>query len=492
MVEEDITDFEDEEGGEDQTNSRGVKKIAARENKAVKCSRLFFVLALFTKEQAVLFPLGVFLIHLQKRHPVFKLNVIKEYVSFFVISAVFALITFQITKSGGPSVVDRNITFIQKLQLLSECVINYIIHFIYPFNLSYSYQESELNLTGILFRIFLLVVVLAISIFTYIKKEQLRFGILWFYGFLTIAFTFSFFHLRDTYMADRYMYLAIIGIAYVWYYVMKYINKSIDTVVRLDLSVSMIFIVLCMGLTANRVPVFKNNESVWTDVLQKDSKNQYANNSLGFYYSNNNQPDKALMHYKRAIELAPEYYLAHSNIGKVYVEKKEYNLALKHVNEALRLNPSYKRGYRNRAALNLILKDHKALIKDLNYLIAKDPTDVILLTQRYKSYFELKKYNKAIQDASKVITLNPNDHNAYYMVGHSNYMLKKYSLSEAYLTKAIVINKDIGNYYYVRSLARLFQKKLVSAFKDAVKAKALGHKVSQNYISFLAQVNSKP
>ena len=236
-------------------------------------------------------------------------------------------------------------------------------------------------------------------------------------------------------------------------------------------------------MTINRVPVFKSSYTLFEDALKKNNKNHFAYGSLGFYYRNNGDFNKAISSYKKSLELYPNNSRVHSNLGKVYFEQKKYDLTLTHINKALQLNPNYERGYKNRIALNQVLKD-------LNFLLNKAPNDFDLKLIRAKTYFALKKYTQCIADCNAIIVGNKATHFTHYIKGHSLLLLNKNKEAVNALSKAIKLNANINSYYYIRSLSYFKLKKYKLAYNDVLIAKK-GFKVPKKYFTVLSKIANK-
>ena len=57
--------------------------------------------------------------------------------------------------------------------------------------------------------------------------------------------------------------------------------------------------------------------------------------------------DDAIRHYQRAVDIAPEFYLAHNNLGSDYVSKSDFSDARKEFDQVVKLNQSDANGYFN-------------------------------------------------------------------------------------------------------------------------------------------------
>ena len=445
---------------------------------------LFFILALLTKEQAILFPIGLVLINLKKGHNLFEKRSIIDTMVFGAISFAFGLIVIEITKTGGPSLIGTSGSLAQRLYLLSYTFLEYVTHFIWPFNLSFLYPYpniSNWSLSGKLFEVITAITILILLGLGSIKNKEIRFGTLWSLGFLSLAFSFSIFHMRDFFMADRYVYMAIIGWAFILFECLRYVSENLLKRNRIYNFAAFFFVVLLGYNTLQRVPVFKNSKTVWSNAIKVDPNNPFARNSLGYYYKNSEKDlDSALANYQIAIENKPNFYLAQNNLSKVYYEKGNLKKALEHSSLAIKYNPTYASAYLNRAAVNMKLKRYQGAVEDLTFLISHDSMNTRFIFNRAKSNFELKNYDGSIKDCLKLLKIKNNHHSAIHLLGRNQYSLKQYEASEKTLSAAIQLSKGKGAYYYDRFLTRLLLGKTKLAVNDLVKAKEYGHPVNDN------------
>ncbi|MBQ0736135.1 tetratricopeptide repeat protein [Aquimarina celericrescens] len=448
-----------------------------------------YILALLTKEQAILFPIGLFLINLIKFDSIWNKRFIVEMTLCIVIILIFGLITVEITKTGGPSIIDRNVSFYQKIALLSKTFLLYCYNFLFPFELSYSYPYPDNQSNISIFNVLLAFGLILLGCFISFKDKIFRFGFLWSLGFLSLALAFAFFHLRDSHMADRYAYVAIIGFSVIFYQSLSYLKEKIRIVNKSwFIILSLFFIVSFSIVSFNRVNVFRNNKNLWSQALEVNPMNPFAYNSLGYYYRNQGKLDTAKILYKKSIKLSPNYFLAHNNITKLYYEQKQYDSAFYHVSRAISLHPGYEHAYENRAYLYFVTNQKEKYLKDLNKLLEFSPDNERYLISRAKFYFKENKYQKALEDALKTINSNQtNDSYIFYIVGHSYLTLKNYREAEKYLSKAISIDDKKSKYYFSRSVARVSINNWKLALKDALQAKKLGYKVNQGYLAMLAR-----
>jgi len=82
-------------------------------------------------------------------------------------------------------------------------------------------------------------------------------------------------------------------------------------------------------------------------LLINQSESAFIKNEQGLVYEKNGDSDKAIVEYKKAIELDPLYDKTYNNIGISYASKKQYDLAEQSFKKAIELNPEYVKAYNN-------------------------------------------------------------------------------------------------------------------------------------------------
>ena len=192
---------------------------------------------------------------------------------------------------------------------------------------------------------------------------------------------------------------------------------------------------------------------------------EFNPNKVSYYaeradlYAKQKEYLNAIKDYNKAIELNPNNAVYYSKRAKVYEQQNEYDKALTDYNKAIELNPSKKSYYVERDSLKKLIRldEFKELQKQKNthinnaqkyehkqnYSKAIDeytkaielaPKDADLFTSRAELYFIIKEeYDKAISDYSKALELKPdNDH--YYVQRANLYLLQGDELDKAIAT----------------------------------------------------------
>ncbi len=108
---------------------------------------------------------------------------------------------------------------------------------------------------------------------------------------------------------------------------------------RIELIVLVSLVLIYGQGTFQRNYIWKNNVSLWSDVVKKSPSKARAYEYLGLAYHQNGDLDSAIQQYIKGLSLAPCSADLHNNIGISYFEKGMTDLAIQHFKTAVELNP---------------------------------------------------------------------------------------------------------------------------------------------------------
>jgi tetratricopeptide (TPR) repeat protein len=339
-------------------------------------------------------------------------------------------------------------------KLLFACYgfIMYIVKLFVPYQLNHFYPYPKIeNGLPIIFYITPLLTIASL-VWVWIKRHNriLVFGFLFY--IINIALVLQVLQVGWAVMAERYTYVPYIGLFFILAYgVDSFINRLNNPLhKRLSLAATGLIILGFAFLSFQRVDVWQDSRTLWSDNLSK-TPNSTAYNNLANFYIGLNKPDSSVIFYNRALEIDPSHSKAHKNLGVVYIFQKKYDAAISHLKQAIALSPTYTNAY----------------------------------LQLGKAYINKQQYNNALEPLNHYIRQMPNDayaYNAramcYHLSGNPSMAVPDYNL-------AIKNNQGNGLYYYNRAQALESLGRKKEALSDALKAKSLGHKFDESFIKRL-------
>jgi tetratricopeptide (TPR) repeat protein len=417
-------------------------------------SFVLFVLSGLSKPSSVVFPLILLLLdYFYKRK--FNLLSIVEKLPFFAISIFIGLATLH--AQIGISVVDiKQFNLIQQFLFASYGFFIYIAMLIFPVGLSALHPVPAFNTSLDLPWIYSVTPVINLVIVGFIlyslkNSRMLFFGLIFY--FLNIFLTLQVIQVGSAVMAERYTYLSYIGLltGLSWLMTQTAIKRKIA--MKWIYLVMVVFFGLMAILSFQRVSVWKNSGSLWTDVISKYPKSHTAYNNRGYFYVQEKKYDKALPDFTKAIDLMPNFADALNNRGGVYRLLDQNRLAVVDYTNALLIQPDYVNALagRGNAYAGLGLLD-SALI-DLNKAFKINPALANALGDRGSVYFRLGQFENAIEDCSRKIAIDPENITSYLNRGVAYSSLQKWDLALKDYTVVLNATPENLNVYEWRGVA---------------------------------------
>lgn len=441
-----------------------------------------FILSLLSKVQAVSLPLALILIdfYIEKR---FRWKQLLNKIPFFVLSLITGLAHLYLIQRSGSLEASTDYPFYQRIFLGAYSFFVYLFKAFVPYRMSAIYPYPE-KLSAIFYAAGILLVPLVFLVYKSGKaRKELAFGLLLFLA--NVVFVLQILGVGQAYLADRFTYLAYIGLFFLmaWSVSLLFTGKMKPVVVIAGAG----YLAFLGMVTWNRTQVWRNSETLFTDVVKKYPNESIAHNNLGFYYRDLNLNEKAIESYTRSIKAKPLGYLAYSNRGEVYFDLGNIDKALSDINFAIKLNPRYSKAYSNRGAIRGSRKEFDLALADLDTALTLDNKNLKAYSNRLLVFYSTGNYEKAIGDANSILQVNPGDADILNQRGLCYSKLNKSQEALTDFNSAILLNPGKGKYFQNRSYELAKTGDLKGALSDILKARELGIKVNNAYVNALEE-----
>ena len=380
-----------------------LKYIKTEKAKFYIASILLFIISCFCKEQAVSLPLAIIAVDIFSGRKLFSKKVILEKLRFFAIAIVFGLVTMAASGSGGSEEIGyTSFRFIDRFIYIGYAVCTYIYKLFVPVKLSLYYPYFPLKNVRLVYMVFPLLMLIISGFYIWAIKRRNKFivfGGLFFLINILFSLAVEIIAVRPTVMADRYVYLASVGIFFMVAYAGDVlIEKKLAKLQTLTI-IFVSFFVITGFLTFSRVKVWRNSLIMWNDVISKyqsiplfyynrglslvdknrrdealddfkkvielDARYYRAYNEIGIILTSNNKPDEALNYYNKTIALKPDFEIAYFNRGTLYGNLKEFDKAIKDYSQAIKLRGDYAKAYYNRGLAEYFAEDKEDACMDV-------------------------------------------------------------------------------------------------------------------------------
>ncbi|MCU0857358.1 MAG: tetratricopeptide repeat protein [Pontiellaceae bacterium] len=474
-----------------------MKYIRSGGPKFYAATLLFFLLSLLSKPAAVVFPLVLLLIDYYENRT-FNGRAVVDKIIFFLLALLFGIITFTIQKESA-AVDLQSYTLFERVLFASYGFITYLWKMICPTGLAafypYPSPAGNANLPVIYYLSPLLVLILGFLIYKSISFTKVIFFGFAFY-LATVVLVLQFITVGSAIIADRYTYVPFVGLFFmightidrIWYS-KKLVSLKYRTPAVLLIT---LFSGWCIYLTRNQITVWENSETLWTNVINTFPPEEnavyvpgVAFKQRGIYYGIRNRTDEALADYEVLVNRNSKDPEIYSNLGNIYAFRKEYDKAFKSYAAAISLNTNKFSAYLNRGILYTVMKKHEAAIADYNEALRIDPSSIKAYQGRASSYFESGKYELALADLNYLIRKIPNDYNCFFLRGMCHFSIGNLDESLNDFQHTVRINPGYAPAFYNLSGVYLKLNDKPNALKNALKAKSLGHEISESYLNHL-------
>jgi protein O-mannosyl-transferase len=373
--------------------------------------------------------------------------------------------------------------FYQRLFVGSYSLVVYVVKSIIPYEMSAIYPFPS-KLSAIHYLSLPAVLFLTYGILKIRKaRVEMVFGSLFF--LVNVIFVLQVIGAGQGFLADRFTYVGYAGLFFSYAILSeRLINRKWKNTVYV---IGIIWIVSLVAVSYNRVKVWENSETLFSDVISKYPHVAVAHNNMGRFFREINQYDKAIAAYNKAIEINPGSYNTYSNRGKAMFDLGRIDEALQNFNRSIELNANYVEALSNRGAAHAAKSNFQEALNDLNKALGLDPQNINALSNRSLSFYSMNEFEKAAGDITTYLNLKPDDADMLNLRSLSLNQLGRDKEALADLNRSIELMPSQGVFWQNRSY--LFNKMgdMASALRDIRQAQALGLQVNPAYLQMLQQ-----
>ena len=280
------------------------------------------------------------------------------------------------------------------------------------------------------------------------KRPYLAVGWFWYLG--TLVPVIGIVQVGEQAMADRYMYIPLIGIfiAIVWG-VSGWIKNGQQ---KLLLAFAGVSIFLLMVTTSAQVALWKNSITLFEHAISvtemKSPHFTTVHNNLGNAYANEKRYEDAAIQYRQAIKIDPQYATAHNNLGQNLHRLKMYDEAIKHYQQAIRIKTNYAKAYNNFANT---LAEQGNMEEALTYArkcVSIKPKYVYGIVTLGKILEELGELNEAKAYYMRALELDQNSFRNNLNYANVLNKMKKMAKAIPYYKKTIALKPSLMEAHY--------------------------------------------
>lgn len=425
-----------------------------------------FIFALLAKPTAVVVPLVLLVLDRWVFNRPLKDSVL-ALGGWFVLSGALAVIAKSVQQDGYPVLSTPLWT---RPFIAGDALAFYLYKLILPFQQAIDYGRASTYVIQQwwIYVTWLIPVLLGIGIWFTRKRAPWLASMGIFVVFLApvlgfIPFNFQFYST----VADRYLYLSMLGAALSVSWVCFRYQKTVVKVVCVT-------VIVLLGLrTSYQLPVWENETTLYKNALKSNPLSYLSHYNLGVAQANHGKLDEAIANYEKAVEINPRYVKAYYNLGNTLSDLGKLDAAVINYEKAIEHNVGYAKAYYN---LGITLVEQRKLEEAANrfrqtikmkpdHLEAHINLGIVLSAQ--------KKLNDAVVQFREALRINPDYAKTNEQLGLA--LLKQDQIKEAihHLTRAVTIRPNYAEAHYYLGIAYRKQGDLKKAVRHFGKALAM-------------------
>jgi Tfp pilus assembly protein PilF len=376
-----------------------------------------FIAALLAKPAAVALPLALFVTD-WFRAPNSWRTLARTYLPWFVLGALWSLLIAG-TQEVSPQARAVLLPWWARPFVASDALSFYVRKLVWPLELAACYGLTPLEASRHTWFWFSLPVVAAVFVALWRWRSVWGWAAAVFVAFVApVLGLIPFAYQRYSTVADRYVYLSLIGVSMA---VSAAMGRSLQRKPQwrsLIIGVAAAVALALMALSWRQCGFWKNSITLWEHTIKVAPRSAVAHANLAAVYALANRNDDAMQANKRAIELDPLQERAHSNLGLLLLWRDETTAALEHLRRAIEIRPTFAAPYAHIGDCFIRQGRWQDAAEAYRQALDRDPRNTQAIIGLAYSYYRRGRFAEAEQTLRDGLLLRPTSPALWLNYGH--------------------------------------------------------------------------
>ena len=356
---------------------------------------VLYVVALLSKSIAVTLPAALLVGHWWQKGRIALVDVWRL-VPFFAVGLIIVSNDMYFSRSIAP--VSLEYSPVERVLIAAYALWFYVGKLLWPSGLVVIYPHWDVRPENLLaWGCLIAAVVLVVALWRY--RQQLGRGPL--AGVLFFAITLSpvlglvdHNYMKYTFVADRYQYLAGIGVIAVVCGVVAHGARRLPDSWQKGAQIGAVAVVVVLGmLTWKQAGIYRDNETFWRYVIAHNPQARNAHLNLGASLRDQGRHTEALDIARVAVEQRPDHFKAHVLVGEILNKLERFEEAEVHLRRAIEIHPKSINAFRLLANALGEQERYDEMLQCLDRLLILDPKQEDVHANR-KATLEWMKENR--------------------------------------------------------------------------------------------------
>jgi len=407
--------------------------------------------AYLCKATAVALPLALFAIDIWLQRSLKDKKVWLEKLPLILLAIPIAIMTLNAQKQVNFLEVHHEFHWYDRVAFGGYAYVQYILQLLCPLKLSvlYPYPKAT-ELIHVLYTVIALCIV-GSMIVAYKKKWYVLRGGLIFFS-VNILPVLQFVQFGEVLMADRYLYIASIGIWFpIVYYMFTYLEARSKRILAISISIGVLGIFTLMTFVRNDIWLSEMN--FWEAIVEKFPNSSVAQNSMGGVYLKKGDYGQAMQYIDAAIAEDPDNYKAWYNKGVAYLRQSMPVAAVQAFNKSISIN-EYSKALFSRAMANEIMHKPEPALADIEKVLQQQPDNARAYYIKGSCLEQMNNIPEAINSYTMAIERESGEPLYFLKRGVLNAKTNRNNEAISDLDRAIQMEPRIGEAWYWRGIAK--------------------------------------
>jgi len=196
------------------------------------------------------------------------------------------------------------------------------------------------------------------------------------------------------------------------------------------------------GITFLMVKEYEKAILYFKRVIQINSGHEKALHNIGLCLQKVNKFDESIKYYEKTLEINSKNFKAWNNMAISFMKLEEYNVAIIKYNQALELNPNNKVNWNNKGICLKMIDEYEEALKCQNRALDIDSKYIKALIEKGNCLASLCDFEGSIECYKDVLKINKNYAKAFYNIACIKSLQNNKEESLRFLENALKINVE--------------------------------------------------
>ncbi len=286
-------------------------------------------------------------------------------------------------------------------------------------------------------------------------------------GLLPVSGLVLFAHQRLSTVADRYLYLPMLGPALAVAYLLSRRWHA------WPIAICALLLAACGAASFQQAAKWRDSETLFRHNLAINPRSSASHVNLGFVLSKNKATeDEAIDHYRQALAINSRDVLAMNNLSSVYLQRREYARALETLAKAMTVDPKDVEVHNNMGLAFEGQRKYKHAIASYELALKLSPEHVSALNNLGGALAARGDFKGAVARYREALALRPKLVFTWVNLGNALVRQQKFAEAAESYRRALALNPGAADYHNLLGFALAHDGKIAEAvphFAEAVR-----------------------